>query len=58
METDQTNFDVLNGIMGRALVGWHLGDGGIHFDLDDGRVLVLAGAFVVAVYAAEENVLH
>ena len=44
--------------MGRTLKGWHIGDGGIHFDLDDGRVVIFSGSFVVAVYQAEENVLH
>ena len=54
----ESNAEVLNGIIGRSLVSWHVGEGGIHFNLDDGRIVIFSGAFVIAVYAAEENVLH
>ena len=48
----------LDGIMGRCLMEWHIGDDGLHFDLDDGKVLILTGAFVVAVMKPVECPLH
>ena len=53
-----TNEVLLDSIKGRKLVDWHIGDGGIHFDLDDGKVVIFSGAFVIAVMCAENEVLH
>ena len=57
-EQDPSNDALLNGLMGRALVNWHVGDGGMHFALDDGRIVIFSGVFAIAVMQAEENVLH
>lgn len=48
----------MNGLMGRTLKGWHLGEEGMHFDLDDGRTVIFSGVFVIAVMNAEEPCLH
>ena len=48
----------LDSIIGRCLMEWHIGDDGLHFDLDDGKVLILTGAFVVAVMKPIECPLH
>ena len=58
MESSLQNEEVLDGLVGRRLVAWHLGDGGIHFDMDDGKVVIFSGAFVIAVMAAENERLH
>lgn len=50
--------ETLNGLIGRSLRDWHLGDDGIHFSLDDGRILIFAGRFAIAVLQAEEPCLH
>ena len=48
----------LDGIMGRCLVEWHIGEDGLHFDLDDGKVLILTGAFIIAIMKPDECPLH
>lgn len=57
-EIDHVEAEVLDTLMGHAISGWHLGDGGIHFDLDDGRVVIFAGVFILSVLQAEEPCLH
>lgn len=50
--------DTMNSILGRCLVGWRMGDDGMHFTLDDGRMLIFTGVFEIAVYSAEDTVVH
>lgn len=58
MNSEVSNEDILNDLIGKSIVDWHMGDGGIHFDMDDGKVVIFSGAFVIAVMGAEENALH
>ena len=58
MDLTESNEDLLNSLRGRAIVDWHMGDGGMHLDLDDGKVVIFSGAFVIAVMGAEIEVLH
>ncbi len=47
---------VLDSITGHAIVQWHMGEGGMHFTLDDGRVLIIVGA--MGVLSAEQTTVH
>ena len=49
---------VLNGTIGRTLTGWQQCEGGMHFVLDDGRVLMVVGKFVIAVFKPELGSVH
>ena len=55
---DQAESDLLDSVIGRMVSAWHLGDGGLHFTLDDGRTVIFAGSFVVGIMEAEESCLH
>lgn len=55
---DLTDKHALDSIIGRVMVAWHLGEDGMHFDLDDGKILIISGAFVVAVMKPVECPLH
>ena len=50
--------DTMNSILGRCLVGWRVCDGGMHFTLDDGRLVIFSGDFVIAIYSSEDAVVH
>lgn len=45
-------------LLGRRINGWYVKDGGMHIDLDDGRTVVVAGAFVVGIMEADKSHLH
>lgn len=47
---------VLDSMVGHAIVQWHLGEGGMHLILDDGRVLIIIGA--MGVISAEPTTVH
>ena len=49
---------VMNGLIGRQLLGWSMQEDGMHFDLDDGRVVVIAGVFALAVFTPKSVVVH
>ena len=50
---------VMDGVVGRTLTGWKQCEGGMHFTLDDGRVLIVAGSFVLAVFRpVEKTAIH
>ena len=49
---------VLNTLLGRELTAWELCDGGMHFQLDDGRTLILTGSFALAVFKTMPKVVH
>ncbi|OGT57542.1 MAG: hypothetical protein A3E01_08370 [Gammaproteobacteria bacterium RIFCSPHIGHO2_12_FULL_63_22] len=57
-QTSTADEAVLNGIMGHALTSWELGDGGMHFALDDGRQIIFARSFVIAVIVPKAAVVH
>lgn len=50
--------ETLNSLMGRSLQEWFLKDDGIHFTPDDGKTLIIAGRFALAVLIAEEQSVH
>ena len=57
----EANADVLDGLKGHAIVDWSPGDGGLHFELDNGCVLVVAiagGMLVLGVYHPTDYVVH
>jgi len=58
MERDTSNPEVMDGLMGHAMTSWHIGDEGMHVELDDGRMVIFSGMFVIAVYEPEEQRLH
>ena len=47
---------VLDSMVGHAIVQWHVGDGGMHLILDDGRALIIIGA--MGVMSAETATVH
>jgi hypothetical protein len=47
---------VLDSVMGHAIVQWHLGEGGMHLVLDDGRALIILGQ--MGVLSAETTTVH
>lgn len=47
---------VLDSVMGHVIVQWHMGEGGMHLMLDDGRVLIIIGA--MGVLSAEPTTVH
>ena len=49
---------VMNGLVGRTLTGWQQCEGGMHFTLDDGRVLLFVGAFVISVFKPGPTSVH
>lgn len=49
---------VMNGLLGRLIVGWNMQDDGMHFELDDGRSIVLTGVFCLAVFTPTEKNIH
>ena len=49
---------VMNGLLGRSIVGWSMQDDGMHFDLDDGRVIVVAGVFALSVFTPRATNVH
>jgi len=56
--SNETDVTVMDGLIGRALIGWSMQDDGMHFDLDDGRVVVIAGMFALAVFTPKSVVVH
>lgn len=55
----ETSAEVLDSLKGHAIVGWQPGEGGMHFELDDKRVLIFAahgGMLVIAVYVEAPSV--
>jgi hypothetical protein len=55
MNQDQINEDVLDSLVGHAISTYEPGDGGMHFTLDDGRVVAFTGTFIVAVFLPEDT---
>lgn len=58
---DEANSEVLDGLLGRSIQDWNVGDGGMHLELDDGRVVVFAvvgGLLVVGVYSGADSAIH
>lgn len=56
----EANQEVLDSLKGRAIRDWHLGEGGMHMEMDDGRIVVFAASnnlLIIAVYA-EEHAVH
>jgi len=56
--TNNINEIVMNGVIGCSLTGWSMQDDGMHFDLDDGRVIVIAGVFALVVFNPRAEVFH
>ena len=55
MDTDN---EVMSSIVGRSIQQYWITPEGLHFNLDDGRVVVFAGNFVVAVVHQYEPTVH
>lgn len=49
---------ILQSMLGRAITNYHMGEDGLHFELEDGRTVIFAGVFVIGVMEADEQVLH
>ena len=49
---------LIQSITGSGILGGDIGDGGFHLYLDDGRIVVFTGMFVIGVLSAEERVLQ
>ena len=49
---------VMDGLIGRLIVGWNMQDDGMHLDLDDGRIIVLSGVFALAVFTPQATNVH
>lgn len=45
-------------LIGRSIIGADVGDSGFHMALDDGRVLICTGMFVIALMPAEKATLQ
>ena len=58
MHAADVNEAVLNGLLGRALVGWESREEAMLFTLDDGRTVAVIGAFAIQVYRAQQQVTH
>ncbi len=52
------NEDVMNGILGRALVDWESRENSMLFTLDDGRTVAVIGSFAIQVFKARQPVIH
>lgn len=57
-QSEQTDAELMDSMLGRMLTHWSIGDGGLHFTLDDGRTVIFAGHFVIAIMDSEEPCLH
>lgn len=53
-DPDQTEIDAL---VGRTIVSGSIGEGGMHLELDDGRIFVIVEG-IVAVVGAKERTLQ
>lgn len=50
--------EVLTDLKGRRIRAVTVTEDGMHIDLDDGRTVVIAGSFCVAVMAPRDMALH
>ena len=48
----ETDREALDGLLGKTITSWHLGEGGMHFTLDDKQVVVVMG---LAIMQPEED---
>jgi len=55
-ESSPIDETVMDSMMGHVIVQWHIGDGGMHLILDDGRALIIIGA--LGVLSAEPTTVH
>lgn len=49
---------VMDGILGHVIDRYQVTPEGMHFFLDDGRIVLFAGTFIIAVYTAEAHRVH
>lgn len=53
-----TGPEFMDSITGRTISGGNVTDDGVHFFLDDGRVVIMTGAFLVFVGNLEKRTLQ
>ena len=62
MNEIEANTDPLDGLKGHAIVDWRPGEGGVHFELDNGSLFVVAisdGLLFLGVYPPRpDHVVH
>lgn len=51
-----TGEELMEAVMGQRIVYGEETDDGMHFNLEDGRVLIFTGEFVVSIYNAASQV--
>ncbi len=50
--------EVMEGILGHVISKYQVTPEGMHFFLDDGRIVLFSGTFFIAVYSAEAHSVH
>ena len=50
--------EVMSSIVGRSIQQYWITPEGLHFNLDDGRVVIFVGQFIVSVAMLDKTTLH